>query len=413
MKTLLNLLLILLIFIFSFSCGNHEQPEEVEKQTVEETEIVQEIKSPANTGSSVSNLHLGDNGQLYLTWVESSEDENFILFYSKLKENAWQSPNKIAEGDNWVVNWADFPSLTQFGENLAANVLVETNSETYAYDVQLLISNNNGTNWNSPFIPHNDGTQTEHGFVSLVPYEGETFMAIWLDGRKYATGEDEMTLRAAIINKAGKTEQEFVLDERVCDCCATDAIRTKEGIAVVYRNRDENEVRDMSIVYFQNGNWTEPELIAQDNWEIAGCPVNGPAIDASNNKTAIAWFTQAKEIPTVKFIFSDGFTQSFSAPITINENSPIGRVDVCVIDENTAAVSWMDGDEKATYLKVRTVKTDGTSEIGEPIVVAEMDGGRSSGFPKMIKKEDKLLFTWTDVKEKNIKTAEINVSNLN
>lgn len=413
MRIFVSYLLIGIISVFLFSCGNEEKAKKIEA-IQEEIEIVQEIKSPANVGSSISNLHIGATGTVYLTWTESQEDGKTILYYSTLEDNKWQEPIKIAEGDDWIVNWADFPSLTQFGNNsLVVNYLVETNRETFAYDIKLLISNDNGQNWGNPFLPHNDGTQTEHGFVSLVPYLDETFMAIWLDGRKYDTGEDEMTLRAAIINKDGKIEQEFVLDQRVCDCCATDAVVTKNGIAVVYRNRDENEIRDMSIVYFKDGEWSEPKLIAKDNWMIAGCPVNGPAIDATGNKTSLIWFTLLNDTPTVRFVFLDNNSTSFSTPIKVNTQVPVGRVDVCSIDEKTAVVSWMEEDNEATYLKIRTIKTDGTRELGAPIIITKMNGSRSSGFPKMIKKGNQLIIAWTDTEDSShIKTTLINLSEL-
>ncbi|MBL1232536.1 MAG: hypothetical protein P1U44_03290 [Vicingaceae bacterium] len=398
--------------IVFFSCENSQKNNNSKDIPVKEAVIIQEIESPAKTNSSVPNLFINKKGTAYLTWIESDENAKASLYFSTLVDDNWQAPIKVSEGTNWVVNWADFPSLTQFGDSsLVVNYLVETNPETFAYDVQLMISNDNGKTWEKPFKPHTDNTQTEHGFVSLVPYQNETFIAVWLDGRKYAIGEDEMTLRAAIINKNGVIEQEFVLDERVCDCCATDAVATDNGISVVYRNRDENEVRDMFIVEFKNGKWSEPKIIAQDNWEIAGCPVNGPAIDVFGNTTAVAWFTEAKDSAKVNFALSNN-SESFSNPIKINTQAPVGRVDICFIDENTAAVSWMETDDQTTYLKVRKIKTDGTFTLEEPIIVSVMEDARSSGFPKMIKKNNHLIFAWTETKEPStIRTVMLNSSN--
>ena len=396
-----------------FSCENVEKNKNDESIPVKQEIIIQEIESPAKMSSSVPNLFINKKGTAYLTWTESDENAKASLYFSTLVDDNWQAPIKISEGTDWVVNWADFPSLTQFGDSsLVVNYLVETNPETFAYDVQLMISNDNGKTWEDSFTPHTDKTQTEHGFVSLVPYQNETFMAVWLDGRKYATGEDEMTLRAAIINKQGNVEQEFVLDERVCDCCATDAVATANGISVVYRNRDKNEVRDMFIVEFKDGKWSAPKIIGQDNWEIAGCPVNGPAIDVSGNTTVVAWFTEAKDSAKVNFALSNN-SESFSNPIKINTQAPVGRVDVCFIDENTAAVSWMETDDQTTYLKVRKIKTDGTFTLEEPIIVSVMEDARSSGFPKMIRRKNHLIFAWTGTKnQSNIRTAMVNISSL-
>lgn len=405
-----NLIVIIIVSLFLLSCENKEQSKEQQEPIKKEKMFMQEIKSPTKMNSSVPNFFINEKEEVFLTWTQSDDNKVSTLYFSNLKDGSWQKATKIDKGNNWIVNWADFSSLTQFGDSsLVVNYLVESNPETYAYDVNLIISNDRGKTWGTPFTPHLDKTQTEHGFVSLVPYKNETFMAIWLDGRKYETGEDEMTLRAAIINKKGVIEQEFVLDERVCDCCATDAIRTDKGISVIYRDRDENEVRDMSIVNFEDEKWSNPQLVANDNWKIAGCPVNGPAIDVQAENTVIAWFTQAGDDAKVKFSFSKN-SLPFSIPITINTQEPIGRVDVCLIDENTAAISWIEGNDKTSYLKVRTVKTDGTGVLGEPIVISKMDASRSSGFPKMVKKDNQLLFTWTKTgKETSVKTVLVNL----
>lgn len=397
-----------------FSCENSEKNNSDENIPVKQEAIIQELKSPAKMSSSVPNLFINKKGKAYLSWTESNENEKSTLYFSTLINDNWEQAIKIAEGTNWVVNWADFPSLTQFGTNLVTNVLIETDPETFAYDVQLIISNDNGKTWNAPFVLHNDKTKTEHGFVSLVPYNDNSFMVIWLDGRKYATGEDEMTLRAAIISQEGKIIEEFILDERVCDCCSTNAIKTNDGIAVVYRNRDENEERDMSIVYFKDNKWTAPQLVFKDSWIIAGCPVNGAAIDANKNQLGVAWFTEAEDRPAVKFAFADGFGNDFNIPTTINTTTPVGRVDFCYIDDETAVISWMEGDKTTTYLKVRTINTDGTNQLGEVLTVTEMNGGRAVGFPKMVKKDNQLYFTWTVSGNKStIKTATISISNLN
>ena len=404
-------IIIALLLVGCQNTNNELEHSKSESEEVKEVALIEKMESPANLNSSVSNLFIDDQNQVYLTWTESQGDTNAVLYFSTLNENKWSSPTKIAEGNNWVVNWADFTSMTRFGNNLVANILVESNPETYAYDVKLAISNDMGKSWNTPFLAHTDGTQTEHGFVSLIPMDEQRFMAVWLDGRKYETPAEEMTLRAAIFNQNGDTEQEFILDERVCDCCGTNAIMTPNGIAVIYRNRDENEMRDMSIVYFIEEQWTKPKLIATDNWEIAGCPVNGPAIDAFESNLSVAWFTAANDTGKVKFVYNKGLGEAFSEPILINELEPLGRVDACVIDENTTIVSWMEEDSIATYLKMRTVKTDGSNQLGEPILITEMNGGRSSGFPKMVKKDNQLIVTWTNVgDQKSISTVIVNLS---
>ena len=50
---------------------------------------------------------------------------------------------------------------------------------------------------------------------------------------------------------------------------------TADGPVVVYRDRSEQEIRDISIVRLHDGKWSQPSSVFEDNWKINGCPVNG------------------------------------------------------------------------------------------------------------------------------------------
>jgi len=96
------------------------------------------------------------------------------LKFSHWKARGWSRPRQIAQGDNWFVNWADFPSLSALADGtLVAHWLQKSSAGTYSYDVKLSLSHNRGRTWSKPVSPHRDGTPTEHGFVSIgVPHLG-------------------------------------------------------------------------------------------------------------------------------------------------------------------------------------------------------------------------------------------------
>ena len=54
----------------------------------------------------------------------------------------------------------------------------------YSYDVRVAWSRDAGETWSDPITPHDDGTLTEHGFVSMVPERGDQVSLVWLDGRE-------------------------------------------------------------------------------------------------------------------------------------------------------------------------------------------------------------------------------------
>jgi hypothetical protein len=181
---------------------------------------------------------------------------------------------------------------------------------------------------------------------------------------------------------------------------------TAEGPLVVYRNRSEDEIRDTYYVKHINGNWTEPKPIFNDNWKIAGCPVNGPAVSAKNNVVAVTWFTIADNTPKVKVVFSNDNGNTFGTPITIATETIMGRLDIELLDDGSAIVSSMDSKEGESLILLQHIKQDGT--ISEPFQVSETANSRSSGFPRMILKDDAVYLAWTSVGETlNVQSAKI------
>jgi len=387
----------------------------------EPVETITFITAPTEANSSEPNLHKANDGTIYLSWIKTNEDKSSTLSFSTLNDdNSWSAPKTISNGSGWFVNWADFPSITSFGDNgLAAHYLDKSADDTYAYNVKVTLSNDNGNTWETAFIPHTDNTNTEHGFVSKVATNDGNFLAVWLDGRQMAYAEKdstitkEMTIRSAIINKDGKLLNESLLDSRVCDCCQTDTAMTNNGAIVVYRDRSEDEIRDISYVRQVNNEWTKPKPIFNDNWHIAGCPVNGAAVSTKGDNVAVVWFTMANSVPKVKVAFSKDNGETFTEPINIGYIDPMGRVDIEVLEDGSALVSWMDIVKDNTVIQLQKVGPDGT--LSELITLTESSESRSSGFPRMVLNDDKAYLTWTNVDDKNlsIKTAVVNTKNLN
>jgi len=376
---------------------------------------VKTMISPAGVSSSEPNLHVGADGDIYLSWVETSEDNNTSLYYSTITNSVWSKPTEISKGDNWFVNWADFPSVSSFGTgSIASHFLVESEGGTYAYDVNISISNDKGLSWGIPFTPHRDSTLTEHGFVSMVPYEDQ-ILAVWLDGRNYSlinendsVPTNEMTLRSAFIDENGQISEELLIDSRVCSCCQTDATLVSTGPILVYRDRTEAEIRDISVVRLINGKWTEPASVYSDNWEIAGCPVNGPAIEAKGDLVAVAWFTAAGGFPKVKVAFSMNGGNTFEKAIVISDSNPSGRVDLIVLDDGSALMSWLETSGDETMIKACRANQNGL--LKNSFIVARSSKSRSSGFPKMAMKNNIVYFAWTEIGEAlSVKTAHLNL----
>jgi hypothetical protein len=383
--------------------------------------VVREADSPAGADSREPELFTGTDGRVILSWVEKKGKKSHTLRFAVRDPSGWSEARTVAEGDNWFVNWADFPSVVALADgSLAAHWLVKSGSGTYAYDVNVARSRDGGKTWGRAVVPHTDGTQTEHGFVSLLPLADGRLGAVWVDGRalqdlKEGHEEEEsplpvsMQLRYAAIDGAGKLSDEAVLDERICECCQTSAVMTADGPLAAYRDRSEQEVRDIHFVRGQPDGWSTPRPVHADGWQVKACPVNGPQLAAEGRRVALAWFTGEGDAPRVQVSFSADAGATFGPPVRVDDGEAMGRVDVLLLADGSALVCWMSGGAEGGANKVRRVAPDGT--LGPVAVIAKTDVSRSSGFPRMARLGETVLFAWTQFgKPSQVRTAIADVS---
>jgi hypothetical protein len=370
-----------------------------------------EIDGPATMRSGEPNLAVGADGRVLLTWIEPLEEGGHRLRFSTLRDGAWEEPRTVATGDDWFVNWADFPAMTELPDGRLAAHYLQRHPEAlrgYHYDVRIVQSADGGSNWSEPITPHRAGVPAEYGFVSLFPEPNGELGVIWLDGRGFdeaygATGE--MTLRATTVGADGALGPEILLDDRICECCQTSVAFAGSGPVVVYRDRSGEEVRDISIARRLGGSWTAPQPVHRDGWVIPACPVNGPSVSAQGDALAVAWFTAASDTTRVLVAFSSDGGANFSVPVRVDEGDPLGRAAVAMLPDGSALVAWLERTGEAEAA-VRYRRVGPSGEASTPGTVGVTTATRASGFPRLIASGATVVFAWTaNEPERRVRTA--------
>lgn len=377
--------------------------------------ILVPVDPPAGPGSLAPNVSVLTDGAALLSWLESVESDEsapgrhgmpseFRLRIATYRDGRWSEPRTVIEGVPFFANWADVPSVVEAADGaLIAHWLQRSGDGPYAYDVQLARSDDNGGTWTPLGVAHNDGVETEHGFVSLIAESGGA-RAFWLDGRDMAAvGEDDagdghghaggaMTLRTARITD--RVSDGVLLDDRVCECCNTAAVMTETGPIVFYRDRSPGEIRDIWMIRYDGMEWTAPKPVHADNWMIPGCPVNGPAAAGRGSTVVVAWYTAADSRPQVNAVFSTDSGRTFGPEIVLDDTQPLGRVDVVLDERNEAIACWLDAGPMGGSIAARRVAPDG--RVGPAVTLATSSLQRSSGFPRLARLHDSMLLVWTE-----------------
>jgi hypothetical protein len=371
---------------------------------------VNEIKSPAPPGSGQPNLAVAADGRVFLSWIEPDTPQGYVLRFSVRGAQGWSAPKTIARGANWFVSDADVPSLAVLSDGtLAADWFVASvGPRSEAYDVNLVFSKDGGTTWSKPLMPHRDGKKRQHGFVSMVPTPDAKLAAIWLDGRNMPSEEEgDMALMYTTIAANGTLGPETQIDNRACECCKTSMTATADGLVAVYRDRSDKEIRDISIVRYANGRWSQPQALTNDGWEIDGCPINGPAVSANGRNVAVAWFTAPDDDkPQVYALMSADSGKTFGKKIRIDDGNPLGRVDVVSRSSGAAVVSWVERTSQGAQVRMREVAANGTAAA--PMNVSGTAGLGSGVFPRIVRSGDDIVVAWTDAsKPAQIRTVVV------
>ena len=359
------------------------------------------LENPA-AGWSQEPFLTADKHSLLMSWMTVEGPETLIQF-ARLNESGWSDPVTVTRGDDLFVNWADFPSVAAYNEsNVALHWLRKTGPSSFDYNVELSISSDGGLNWSVPIVPHSDRSPSQHGFLTMSGSQDGALVLLWLDGRAYGRGSlqaspDAMQLRATRISTEGTLLLDRPVDMQTCSCCQTSSARLGDGTLVVaYRDRTDTEIRDISVARLSSGEWSEPVSVHDDGWELAGCPVNGPAIAAQDDSVAVAWFTGASDVAAVKLAFSYDGGLSFEEPFRIDLGDPLGRVDALFLADGSVLVSWLEwqGNDEVLFA-CRATADKGC--VSRQELFRNATAG-SMNFPRMARIGQNVFFAWTQPK---------------
>lgn len=396
------LVIVVAILTLTAGCAKESKKADARPNSSKPPEKRAAIEIPPPAGASAAEPFLfAARDSILLSWLEPIPNtDRFALRFSRYRDEKWSPAQTIVDRNDLFVNWADFPSVIEDAKGtLFAHWLQKSSSGTYSYDVRMATSTD-GATWSKPFLLNRDGTKTEHGFVTLAALPEGGVGATWLDGRHMSGGGShehdggDMTVRYATVDASGRISNDTELDDRGCECCTTGMAMGPFGPVIVYRDRSADEVRDIAYVTKTATGWTKPARVHADDWKINACPVNGPQADAIGNRVVTAWFTAAQEKGRAFAAFSDDGGVTFGNAVQIDDGNPIGRLDVLLLDEETALVTWLEQTATGGEIRARRVRRNGSPEPA--VKIADSSTARAAGFARTAKLGSDVYVTWTE-----------------
>ena len=359
-----------------------------------QTPAPEAVSNPAAPGSVQPNWSAAPDGSAIFSWLEKTSG-GYSLRYAVRKAGAWSEPHTVAASRKFFRHAAEVPEVLQIADHQwMAHWIEMPNPENEAEFVYVSTSTD-GVKWTPPAMAHHDRSQVEHGLASLAPSGNGEASLIWLEMLK---GEDgPAALKRTVLNASGQIVKEERLDEDVCSCCPTAIARTSKGLAIAYRARTPQDIRDIAVIRFENGQWSKPKVVNADNWHITACPTNAATIAARGNQLAVAWYTGAQDKPRVEVAFSSDAGATFAKAVTVSTGHAFGYASVALEDDGNAIVSWLQrtGEDGPTQVLARHVNSAG---VAQPVIEVAKGGQSALGYPRVFQSGGETLIAWGGTK---------------
>lgn len=380
-----------LIFVSCLTSGCHANRAESATST-----NLREITPPAAAGSFSPRVTSGSDGSVILSWLEPHGNTAADLRFSVWRNEGWSEPTTITAGQPFSRHPSESPGvITLSDRNLIAYWSQKPPNgkiNTQEVDVYFTISTDRGVHWTAPTLANGAGTGEENSYPSAAAVDDTHAALIWLDGTNWKK-ERRVALMSRMLQSDGSSTLSTVIDPDTCTCCPTSVVQTGSGLVAAYRGHTSDNIRDISLLQNVRGHWSQPRIAHADNWQIAGCPVNGPNLDADGTMTALIWFSAPQDQPAVKLAFSDDGGSNFGVPIRIDEGNVIGRAQVVLLPRCSALAFWLENKLGTTRLVGRRVRSQRTLEA--PFEVAR---GVGLGYPHAVRAARGVAVTWAGEK---------------
>jgi hypothetical protein len=127
---------------------------------------------------------------------------------------------------------------------------------------------------------------------------------LWLDHRALAARPKggahdhhamDMSQFSGLYHAGGSDAAEREITKGVCYCCKTAFVRGDDGaLYAAWRHVYPGNIRDIAFTMSRDGGrtFTSPIRVSEDNWQLAGCPDDGPAMAVGGDGTIhLVWPT--------------------------------------------------------------------------------------------------------------------------
>ncbi len=268
---------------------------------------------------------------------------------------------------------------------------------------------NEGQTFEKPIRVNDNKTPSFHGFASIAAGKNGDVYVVWLDGRETPESPGTFDIYLARSTDRGATFGENVRVARsACPCCRPYVTVGNNGeVFIAWRKVFPGSIRDLEVSVSKDGGQTFPlsTRVAEDDWEIHGCPESGASLMAVKGRVYVAWMTGGSDNhPRIRLAWSDDGGAHFHAPLDASQGIQDANHPFLAQSENGQLLLCFQGRPASTdnrqWSKIAAfVEQVQKEELGAPVVLS--NDGMTASYPTMALGPDRSVFVvWSAVSEK-------------
>jgi hypothetical protein len=275
--------------------------------------------------------------------------------------------------------------------------------------IRMARSTDSGRTFSAARFAHEPALSGARGWQSLASGADGRVHAVWLDGRD-ADRKIAEAARSGVPHKGQPPQDvyhgavgpdgriiEAVIATGVCFCCKTAvAVDASGSIYAAWRHIFPGSMRDIAFAKSSGGRRFDPFVrVSHDNWELNGCPEDGPAIALDETGLIhIAWSTVVADGEPQKALFHatsrDGRTFSARARVPVAAGATPGHPQLALTGDGGAAIVWDEvvaGSRRVSFTRISR-----TGAFQPPKLLSGDDG---ASHPVIVRSDRSLLVAWT------------------
>lgn len=263
-------------------------------------------------------------------------------------------------------------------------------------------SDDNGQTFSKPVLISDHASTAMHYMDKMLVDNHNKVYLFWHDTRhnhsehKHHTGKGSLALYySSTDNPASDTFNNEFISDSVCSCCRTATTLSPEGLPVILvRLVFAGEVRDHALIKMKpDGNWSKPERITYDDWQIDACPEHGPALAIDDQgRSHLAWFTLGQQRQGIFYAQSDDYGKTVSDPVALGNLDYLPSHPDVITLGNQVVITWKEFDGDQSNIMVKTSLDRGKTWLKEKTV---LQSAAKSGHPALIHNGRNIFLSWT------------------